>query len=137
MIWKMKRKKIFTMLDLETNLRLKILYNKQVLKKIIINLYLITCRHCNRKWKRNWKINLECNDWKMYKTMLNKINLYNLKIMLYFKKYKCNYWILIFVLCLNEICGCDKVNYLSKVHYSTYTLHIRPQLKVIKTHMDK
>ena len=59
----------------------------------------------------------------MDKTMLNKKNVYKLK-MFYFKKYKCNYWILIFVLCLNEICGCDKVNYLSKVHsvLTPYTL---------------
>ena len=34
----------------------------------------------------------------MNKTMLNKINVYNLKNMLYFKKYKCNYYIQIFVL---------------------------------------
>ena len=33
------------------------------IKRIIINLYLITCRHCNRKWKRNLKINIQCNDW--------------------------------------------------------------------------
>ena len=68
----------------------------------------------------------------MYKTMLNKINVYSSKIILYFKKYKCNYYTLMFVLFFSlkyVDVTTDKVNYLSKVHYSTYTLHIRPKVE--------
>ena len=54
----------------------------------------------------------------MNKTMLNKINVYNFKNMLYFKKYKCNYYIFMFVVFFS-------LKYVDVTRSTTYQKYIK------------